>query len=133
MVLQGLHRGLVPGHRGGVRLRIELAFQVRGLCPQLVEARKSLRIQRALVHRRDDGTSRFRYVPAITEAARSRECGDLRKGLRQAVNLVYYQGMKYREAAEILDVPVGTVKSRLHSAILKLNQAWIESHPGERD
>lgn len=40
------------------------------------------------------------------------------------VNLVYYQGMKYREAAEVLRIPVGTVKSRLHSAILKFDEAW---------
>ncbi len=53
--------------------------------------------------------------------------------LRQAVNLVYYQGLKYREAADILEIPVGTVKSRLHSAILKLNEAWVASHPGEHD
>lgn len=45
-----------------------------------------------------------------------------------AVNLVYFQGMKYREAAEVLSIPVGTVKSRLHSAILKLNESWTESH-----
>ena len=44
--------------------------------------------------------------------------------LRGAVELVYYQGLKYREAAEILEIPVGTIKSRLHSAILKLNEAW---------
>lgn len=41
--------------------------------------------------------------------------------LRQVVLLVYYQGMKYREAAQVLGVPVGTVKSRLHAAISKLN------------
>ena len=29
-----------------------------------------------------------------------------------------------REVAEALQIPVGTVKSRLHSALLKLNQAW---------
>src|SRR5689334_22967698 len=51
---------------------------------------------------------------------------ELPDGLRDAVNLVYYQGMKYREAADILNIPVGTVKSRLHSAILKLNEAWLE-------
>jgi len=34
--------------------------------------------------------------------------------------LVYYQGKKYREAAEDLGVPVGTVKSRMHTAILQL-------------
>lgn len=44
--------------------------------------------------------------------------------LREPLNLVYYQGLKYREAADILKIPVGTVKSRLHSAILKLNEAW---------
>ena len=44
--------------------------------------------------------------------------------LKGAVNLVYYQGLKYREAAEVLKVPVGTVKSRLHTAITKLNEAW---------
>jgi RNA polymerase sigma-70 factor, ECF subfamily len=43
--------------------------------------------------------------------------------LRRAVLLVYYQGMKYREAAEVLGVPVGTVKSRLHAAILRLNES----------
>jgi RNA polymerase sigma-70 factor (ECF subfamily) len=49
---------------------------------------------------------------------------ELPEPLFNAVNLIYYQGLKYREAAEILDVPVGTVKSRLHTAILKLNEAW---------
>jgi RNA polymerase sigma-70 factor, ECF subfamily len=47
--------------------------------------------------------------------------------LREAVNLVYYQGLKYRDAADVLKIPVGTVKSRLHSAILKLNEAWMQS------
>ncbi len=40
--------------------------------------------------------------------------------LRQVLLLVYYQGLKYREAAHVLEIPVGTVKSRLHAAIRKL-------------
>jgi len=52
---------------------------------------------------------------------------DLPEQYRTAVNLVYYQGLKYREAAEVLDIPVGTVKSRLHAAILKLNEAWNDA------
>jgi len=45
----------------------------------------------------------------------------LPEALRQVIVLVYYQGLKYREAAEALSIPVGTVKSRLHAAIGKLN------------
>lgn len=48
--------------------------------------------------------------------------------LRAAVTLIYYQGLKYREAAEVLEIPVGTVKSRLHAAIGKLNEAWQRGH-----
>ncbi len=47
--------------------------------------------------------------------------------LRSAVKLVYFRGMKYREAADELDVPVGTVKSRLHSAVKRLGKAWEET------
>lgn len=48
--------------------------------------------------------------------------------LKQVVIMVYYQGLKYREAADALDIPVGTVKSRLHAAIHKLNEALTHTH-----
>lgn len=51
--------------------------------------------------------------------------------LRAAVNLIYYQGLKYREAAEVLAIPVGTVKSRLHTAIYKLNDSWVRDHDAD--
>lgn len=51
--------------------------------------------------------------------------------LRAALILVYHQGMKYREAADVLGIPVGTVKSRLHAALLRLNQAWSTSGGAE--
>jgi RNA polymerase sigma-70 factor (ECF subfamily) len=47
--------------------------------------------------------------------------------LRQVLILAYYQGLKYREIADILDIPVGTVKSRLHAALVKLQEVWSES------
>jgi RNA polymerase sigma-70 factor (ECF subfamily) len=47
--------------------------------------------------------------------------------LRQVVVLAYYQGLKYREIADILGIPVGTVKSRLHAALVKLQEAWNAS------
>jgi RNA polymerase sigma-70 factor, ECF subfamily len=47
---------------------------------------------------------------------------------RQVIMLVFFQGMKYREAAEALSIPVGTVKSRVHAAIQKLNEALTPAH-----
>ena len=41
--------------------------------------------------------------------------------------LVYFQGLKYREAADVLAIPVGTVKSRLHAAIQKLTEVLTPS------
>jgi RNA polymerase sigma-70 factor (ECF subfamily) len=48
----------------------------------------------------------------------------LSEHLRAVVVLSYYQGMKYKEIADILDIPVGTVKSRLHAAIRRLGDVW---------
>jgi len=44
--------------------------------------------------------------------------------LRQVVVLAYYQGLKYKDVADILGIPVGTVKSRLHAALCRLHEAW---------
>jgi RNA polymerase sigma-70 factor (ECF subfamily) len=52
--------------------------------------------------------------------------------LRQVVILAYYQGLKYREVADILRIPVGTVKSRLHAALQKLQEVWA-SLPAAQD
>jgi len=43
--------------------------------------------------------------------------------LKQTLILAYYQDLKYREIAEILKIPVGTVKSRLHAAVAKLAES----------
>jgi RNA polymerase sigma-70 factor (ECF subfamily) len=47
--------------------------------------------------------------------------------LRQVVLLAYFQGLPYRGIADILGIPVGTVKSRLHSALQRLHDAWTAS------
>ena len=47
--------------------------------------------------------------------------------LRQVVLLAYYQGLKYREIAEVLGIPVGTVKSRLHAALGRLQESLLAS------
>ncbi len=61
--------------------------------------------------------------------------GELRDGMRAAIEqvgepgrsalqLIYLQGLPYREAAAALNVPVGTVKSRVNAAIRKLSAIW---------
>jgi RNA polymerase sigma-70 factor (ECF subfamily) len=65
------------------------------------------------------------------ESARSETRQEVREALeelndisKQVIHLVYFQGMKYSEAAETLDIPIGTVRSRLHMAIRKLQEVW---------
>ena len=55
----------------------------------------------------------------------------LPESMHAVIQLVYYQGMKYREAAEVLDIPVGTVKSRLHAAIGQLTDVWNQQNKVE--
>lgn len=57
------------------------------------------------------------------------EVDQLPDQLRSSVELVYFQGMKYREAADELGIPVGTVKSRLHAALGKLRESWLDAYP----
>ncbi|MEO2045478.1 MAG: RNA polymerase sigma factor [Pirellulales bacterium] len=52
--------------------------------------------------------------------------------LQKAVQLVYFRGMKYADAASIMSIPVGTVKSRLHSAIRSLGRSWEQHHTDHR-
>ena len=49
-----------------------------------------------------------------------REVGGLPEAQREAVLLVYVEGLTYREASEIVTVPIGTVMSRLAAARLTL-------------
>lgn len=54
-----------------------------------------------------------------------RAVSELPQGLQDTVNLVYFENLKYKDAADILGVPVGTVKSRLHAAMKKLGEKLV--------
>lgn len=55
---------------------------------------------------------------------------DLPEAQRMAVLLVYVEGYKYSEAAEALDVPIGTIMSRLATARRKLAEQTGETPGG---
>jgi RNA polymerase sigma-70 factor (ECF subfamily) len=38
--------------------------------------------------------------------------------------LAYYKQFSYRQMAEILSIPIGTVKSRLHTAVIHFTKKW---------
>jgi len=53
--------------------------------------------------------------------------------LRSVLVLNIYQDMKYQEIAEVLNIPVGTVKSRMNLAIKQMREALsLETVPTER-
>ena len=47
---------------------------------------------------------------------------------RQVIDLAYYKGMSQSEIAEVLGWPLGTVKTRVRSAMQNLRQVWLEDH-----
>ena len=62
-----------------------------------------------------DAMSREEQKQALRQAVE-----ELPELYRQVMLLAYYQEMKYKDIAEVLGVPLGTVKSRLHAAVNRL-------------
>lgn len=65
-------------------------------------------------------------LESIEDRERTRSAMDkIPAKLKQVLVLVIYQGLKYREAAGVLGIPLGTVKSRMNNALRSLRDVLI--------
>jgi RNA polymerase sigma-70 factor, ECF subfamily len=100
-----LEQTLAPGDDSPVSLLEILPEDNAGPAESITREEDRLRIRKAIVG-----------LPAM---------------LRGVVILAYFQDLKYHEIAEILEIPVGTVKSRLHNALNKIQLLYKEQSPQE--
>jgi RNA polymerase sigma factor (sigma-70 family) len=71
-----------------------------------------------------------------TEVSRTLDAEQVRKALRElpaeqreSIALAYFHGLTYPEIAERMNVPLGTVKSRLRLGLAKLRSLLREAAP----
>lgn len=77
----------------------------------------------------DDGAPADQTLDAELQRRRVRSVVDrLPEHLRLILMLGYFQQLPYAEIAEVLDIPVGTVKSRLHAAVQHFARLWQQEH-----
>jgi RNA polymerase sigma-70 factor (ECF subfamily) len=49
--------------------------------------------------------------------------------LREIILLSYFHQFPYKQISDILEIPLGTVKSRLHAAVAYFADRWKELNP----
>jgi RNA polymerase sigma-70 factor (ECF subfamily) len=52
---------------------------------------------------------------------------DMPENLREILVFAYFNRFSYKQMAEILSIPIGTVKSRLHTAVGRFAKEWKSS------
>jgi RNA polymerase sigma-70 factor (ECF subfamily) len=59
-----------------------------------------------------------------TSATVRRVIANMPENLREILILSYFNKFSYKQMADILSIPIGTVKSRLHAAINRFSKDW---------
>jgi RNA polymerase sigma-70 factor (ECF subfamily) len=80
----------------------------------------------------DDEAAREFVTGNDDEGEEMRRCLDsLPSGEREAIQLAYFGELTYREVALKLDLPAGTVKSRIRKGLLRLRRVISDAADGE--
>ena len=74
-------------------------------------------------------------VTPVSEASKIETAENVREivanmpeNLRAILILAYFEQFSYKQMAEILSIPIGTVKSRLHTAVVYFTKKWNEAN-----
>lgn len=75
-----------------------------------------------------DSTMPYEKLQKSETALRVRQIiADMPENLREILVLAYFNRFSYKQMAEILSIPIGTVKSRLHTAVGRFAKEWKAS------
>lgn len=75
-----------------------------------------------------DSTTPFEEIEKSETAARVGEVmAQMPEPLREILTMAYFSKVSYKQMAEILSIPIGTVKSRLHTAVARFAKDWKAS------
>jgi len=75
----------------------------------------------------DDEAPADEVERAETAAHVSEIIANMPDNLREILILAYFNRFSYKQMAEILSIPIGTVKSRLHTAVARFAKDWKAS------
>jgi RNA polymerase sigma-70 factor (ECF subfamily) len=110
-------------------LRSFLLAQTHGRAVDLLrsESARRAREEREATRTAEAGYDLELEVIDLTVAERVKEAiAALADGERRAIELAYLGGHTYREVADLLDEPEGTVKSRIRAGLKKMRQELVD-------
>jgi len=75
----------------------------------------------------------YEYVERDETALHVRQIiTDMPENLREILILAYFNKFSYKQMAQILSIPIGTVKSRLHTAVGRFAKEWKASRSKQK-
>jgi RNA polymerase sigma-70 factor, ECF subfamily len=119
----------LPKFRGASSLSTWLLGIAHNECRRMARRR---RCEPPTIELVEQGSSEHHEETIINRHALQQALAKLTPEHREVVLLHEVEGLSYEEAALVLGIPVGTVKSRLHHAFANLRKSLSEHQEGAR-